>query len=143
MKTDRERKNAEIVVIRWSARILGVIMGGFFLLMFIGARLESNPLSEPIKPMAAIGLALLGIYAVAMFLALKWERVGFFLGVVGLGGFFVLLFMGLLSGNGGSSRALKGLPIFLAFWLPIWLYFAVLGTRKAGAGTNEGGSLNR
>ena len=40
MKTDRERKNAAIVVIRWSARVLGLIMAGFLLLMFIGESLE-------------------------------------------------------------------------------------------------------
>lgn len=56
MKTDRERKNAAIVVIRWSARVLGLIMAGFLLLMFIGQSLESNsnPLSEPIEPIASI-----------------------------------------------------------------------------------------
>ncbi len=71
MKTDRERKNAAIVVIRWSARVLGLIMAGFLLLMFIGQSLESKSLPVSIEPIAAIGLALMGIYVVAMFLALK------------------------------------------------------------------------
>ena len=124
MKTDRERKNTAIVVIRWSARILGLIMAGFLLLMFIGQSLESNSLPKAIEPFAAIGLALMGIYVVAMFLALKWERVGSFLGVAALGGFFVIMFLGLLPGNVSGGFSSKGVlnPIFLALWLPILLY---------------------
>src|ERR1035437_7024674 len=69
---DTER-GAKIWVIRWSARVLGVIFAGFFLFMAIGESLQSP---TPIKPLAAIWLGLAGIYAVAMFLALKWERAG-------------------------------------------------------------------
>ena len=134
MKTDRERKNAAIVVIRWSARVLGLIMAGFLLLMFIGQSLESNPLSEPIEPIAAIGLALMGIYVVAMFLALKWERVGSFLGVASLGGFFVIMFLGLLPGNVSGGFNFKGVlnPIFLILWLPILLYLLCWGLERRG-----------
>ena len=134
MKTDGKRKNAAIVVIRWSARILGLIMAGFLLLMFIGESLESNSLPESIEPFAAIGLALMGIYVVAMFLALKWERVGSFLGVAALGGFFVILFLGLLPGNVSGGFSPKGVlnPIFLAFWLPILLYLLCWGLEGRG-----------
>lgn len=136
MKTDRERKNAAIVVIRWSARVLGLIMAGFLLLMFIGESLESNsnPLSEPMEPIAAIGLALMGIYVLAMFLALKWERVSLFLGVAALGGFFVILFLGLLPGNVSGGFSSKGVlnPLFLAFWLPILLYLLCWGLERWG-----------
>jgi hypothetical protein len=132
MKTDRERKNAAIVVIRWSARVLGLIMAGFLLFMFIGESLESNPLSEPIEPIAAIGLALMVIYVVAMFLALKWERVGSFLGMAALGGFFVIMFLGLLPGNVSGGFSAKGVlnPLLLAFWLPILLYVLCQGLEK-------------
>lgn len=124
MKTDRERKNASIVVIRLSARVLGLIMAGFLLLMFIGQSLESHPPSDPIEPIAAIALALMGIYVVAMFLALKWERVGSYLGVAALGGFFVIMFLGLLPGNVSGGFSTKGIlnPVFLVLWLPILLY---------------------
>ena len=119
MKTDRERKNAAIVVIRWSARILGLIMAGFLLLMFIGESLgsNSNPLSEPIEPIAAIGLALMGIYVVAVFLALKWEHVGLLLGLAALGSKFVLLGIRI----GFSHKGVLN-PFFLTLWLPILLY---------------------
>ena len=132
MKTDRERKNAAIVVVRWSARLLGLIIAGFCLFMFIGESLESNPLSGPIEPIAAIGLALMGIYVVAMFLALKWERVGSFLGTVALGGFFVILFLGLLPGNVSGGVSARGVlnPVLLAFWLPILLYLLCWGLEK-------------
>ena len=139
MKRDRERKNAAIVVIRWSARVLGLIMAGFLLLMFIGQSLESHPPSDPIEPIAAIGLALMGIYVVAMFLALKWERVGSFLGVAALGGFFVIMFLGLLPGNvsGGFSTIGVLNPIFLVLWLPILLYLLCWGLERRGVGTND------
>jgi hypothetical protein len=132
MKTGRERKNTAIVVIRWSARVLGLIMAGFLLLMFIGQSLESYPPSEPIAPIAAIGLALMGIYVVAMFLALKWERLGSFLGAAALGSFFVILFLGLLPGNVSGGFSSKGIlnPLFLAFWLPILLYLLCRGLEK-------------
>ena len=132
MKTDRERKRAAIVVMRWSARVLGVIVAGFLLLMFIGQSLESNSLPKSIEPIAAIGLVLMGIYVVAMFLALKWERLGSFLGVVALGCFFVILFLGLFPGNvsgGFSSRGVLN-PIFLALWLPILLYLLCWGLER-------------
>ncbi len=45
MKTDRKRKNAAIVIIRWSVRVLGLIITGFLLLMFIGESLQSGSLS--------------------------------------------------------------------------------------------------
>ena len=139
MKTYRERKNAAIVVIRWSARVLGLILAGFLLLMFIGQSLESHPPSDPIEPIAAIGLALMGIYAVAMFLAFKWERVGSFLGMAALGGFFVIMFLGLLPGNVSGGFSTKGVlnPIFLALWLPILLYLLCWGLERRGVGTIE------
>jgi hypothetical protein len=107
-------------------------MAGFLLLMFIGQSLESYPPSEPIAPIAAIGLALMGIYVVAMFLALKWERLGSFLGAAALGSFFVILFLGLLPGNVSGGFSSKGIlnPLFLAFWLPILLYLLCRGLEK-------------
>lgn len=132
MDTNGGGKNLAIAVIRWSARVLGVIIASFCLLMFIGQLLEEYPHSEPIKPIAAIGLTLMGIYVVAMFLALKWERLGSLLGMAGLGGFFVMLFLGLFKGNvsgGFSSRGILN-PLFLAFWLPILLYLLCWGVEK-------------
>ena len=79
---DTER-GAKISVIRWSARVLTVIFAGFFLFMAIGESLQSRA-HEPIKPLAAIWLGLAGIYAVAMFLALKWERAAVLVGVAAL-----------------------------------------------------------
>jgi len=124
MRTDRKGKNVAIVTIRWSARILGLIIAGFSLLMFIGQSLESKSLPVSLEPIAAIGLALIGIYIVAMFLALKWERTGLLLGIAALGGFFVIMFLGLLPGNVSGGFSSKGVlnPIFLLFWLPILLY---------------------
>jgi len=135
MMTDREGKNAAIVVIRWSARVLGLIIASFLLFMFFGYSLEGrNPLSDSLAPFAAIGLTLMGIYIVAMFLALKWERAGSFLGAIVLGGFFIIMFLGLLPGNVSGGFSAKGVlnPVFLALWLPILLYLLCWGLEKRG-----------
>jgi heme A synthase len=134
MKTDRDRKNAAVVVVRWSARVLGLIFAGFLLLMFIGQSLESGLPLKSIEPVAAVGLALMGIYTVAMLLAPKWERLGYCLGGTALGGFFVMLFLGLLPGNVSGGFSTRGVmnPIFLAFWLPIVLYLLCWRLEKKG-----------
>jgi hypothetical protein len=134
VKIDRERENAAIVVMKWSARVLGLIMAGFLLLMFIGQSLESHSLPESIEPIAAIGLALMGIYVVAMFLALKWERRGALLGAAAYGGFYIILFLGLLPGNVSGGFSTRGVlnPIFLAFWLPIVLYLLCGAMERRG-----------
>ena len=139
MKTDRERKNAAIVVIRWSARILGLIIAAPLLLTFIGGFLIGNIRFEKMELFGAIALALMGIYGVAMFLALKWERLGSLLGVATLGGFFVIMFLGLLPGYTPHDFSYRGIlnPILLAFWLPILLYLLSWGLEKLGARTNE------
>lgn len=133
--TDIERKDTAIVMIRWSARILGVIMASFLLLMFFGYVFEGHsPSSDSLAPFAAIGLTLMGIYVVAMFLALKWERTGPFVGAIVLGGFFIIVFLGLLPGNVSGGFSAKGVlnPVFLALWLPILLYLLCWGLEKRG-----------
>ncbi|MFC1572063.1 hypothetical protein ACFL6M_00535 [Candidatus Eisenbacteria bacterium] len=124
MKAGRERKNTAIVVMRWSARVLGLIIVGFGLLMFIGQSLQSGPPGKETEPIAVVGLALVGVYMIAMLLALKWERRGALLGAAALGGFYIILFLGLLPGNVSGGFSTRGVlnPIFLAFWLPIVLY---------------------
>jgi hypothetical protein len=137
MMTDREGKTAAVVVIRWSARVLGLIIASFLLFMFFGYSLEGrNPLSDSLAPFAAMGLMLMGIYVLAMFLALKWERAGSFLAAFVLGGFFIILFLGLLPGNVSGGFSAKGVlnPVFLALWLPILLYLLCWGLEKRGTG---------
>lgn len=102
-------------------------MAGFLLLMFFGYFLEGrNPFADSLAPFAALGLVLMGFYALAMFLALKWERTGLFLGAIVLAGFFVILFLGLLPGNVSGGFSVRGVlnPVFLALWVPLLLYFA-------------------
>jgi len=124
MKTDRGWKETAIPIMRWSARVLGLIIVGFSLLMFIGQSLQSGPPGKETEPIAVVGLVLVGIYMIAMLMALKWERRGALLGAAALGGFYIILFLGLLPGNVSGGFSTKGVlnPIFLVFWLPIVLY---------------------
>jgi hypothetical protein len=133
MTTEKEGSNAVTTVIRWSARVLGGIMASFLLLMFFGYFLEGrNPSVDSLAPFAALGLVLMGIYVLAMFLALKWERTGSVLGAIVLGGFFTILFLGLLPGNVSGGFSAQGVlnPIFLALWVPLLLYFTCWGLEK-------------
>ena len=116
---DTER-GAKTWAIRWSARVLGVIIAGFSLFMGIGESLQSH---GSIKPLAAIGLGLAGIYAVAMFLALKWERAALLVGVAALlGAHLDLLFLGLFEYPGHLTLVSVVNPLLLAFWVPVLLY---------------------
>ena len=133
--TARDAKMQHIVVIRWSARVLGLIMAGFLMLMFFGYFLEGrHPSSDSLAPLAAIGLTLVGIYVAAMFLAIKWERAGLLLGATALGGFFTIMFLGLLPGNVSGGLSVKGVlnPVLLALWLPILLYLLCWGLERRG-----------
>lgn len=126
MTTESEASSKVTAVIRWSARILGVIMASFMLFMFFGYFLEGrSPSFDSLAPFAALGLVLMGIYVLAVLLALKWERTGSVLGAIALGIFFAIMFLGLLPGNVAGGLSAKGVlnPVFLALWLPLLLYF--------------------
>jgi cytochrome bd-type quinol oxidase subunit 2 len=138
METEREGKNAAITVIRWSARLFGAIFAGFFLFMFIGESMETHTHtgSGPLTPLLAIWLALVVICAVAMLLALKWERPAVLVGVAALFGAHV---DGLFSGLFEYPRhlTLKSVvnPLLLFFWVPVLLY--LLCWRLEGRGRRK------
>ena len=110
-----------------------MIVVSFLLLMFFGYWLEGrSPSFESLEPFAAIGRVLMGVYVLAMLLALKWERAGSVLGAIALGGFFAIMFSGVLPGNVAGGFSAKGVlnPVFLALWLPPLLYFACCWLEK-------------
>jgi hypothetical protein len=117
METEPEGKNTTITVIRWSARLLWLILMGFFL-PFLGEGTPGNSMG----PLAAIWFGLSGIYAVAMCLALKWERAAVLVGVAALLAAHVDgLFLGLFEYPGHALINVVN-PILLAFWVPVLLY---------------------
>jgi hypothetical protein len=128
MGTERKEKSAGITTIRWIARGFGMLISGFLLFMFIGetweAHLRHAAASGDIKPIAAIGLGLMGIYIIAMLLALRWEHTGTLLSMGALGAFFVMIFLGLFPGNVSGGFSPRGVlnPFLLASWLPVLLY---------------------
>jgi len=117
METEREGKNAAITVIRWSARVLWVIFVGFFL-PFLG---QGGGVMQ-LRGLAAIWFGLLGIYVVAMLLALKWERAAVPVAVAALLAAHVDgLFLGLFEYPGHALINVVN-PVLLAFWVPVLLY---------------------
>lgn len=116
--------------LRWAARVLGLAMALFFVTMFVGESLESRqPMSilesaRAIGPVGVAGLAMFGVYAVAMLIAWRWERIGVLLAAGALGVFFVMLFFGLFQGNAEGGLSVRGVlnPWLLMFWLPIALF---------------------
>ena len=117
MDTDRPGRRATIATVRRSARVIGVVIAVFMLAMFIGEAMQSETPPGQIEPTAVLGLAPLGVYVVAMLLALKWERVGSLLGAGALCIFIVMLF------RGSPADGKSVLPFFLVFWVPILLYW--------------------
>jgi hypothetical protein len=121
METEREGKNAAITVIRWSARVLTVISVIFAGLLWLVAIGEGTP-GNSMGPLAATWFGLLGIYAVAMFLALKWERAAVPVGVAALLAAHVDgLFLGLFEYPGHALVNVVN-PCLLVFWVPVLLY---------------------
>jgi hypothetical protein len=121
METEREGKNAAITVIRRSARVLTVISVILAGLLWLMAMSEGTP-GNSMGPLAAIWFGLSGIYAVAMCLALKWERAAVLVGVAALLAAHVDgLFLGLFEYPGHALINVVN-PILLAFWVPVLLY---------------------
>jgi len=120
-------ENEFIPPFRWSARVLGVIVAGFLLFMFIGETFSGtrHAASPPIKPGALVGLTLGGGYVIGMFLALrlKWERAGAILsGTSGALLFLVIWRAGSRNHNPPEIAALMGIILGLVFFLPVALY---------------------
>ena len=128
METNRAAQNASPSTLRWSARVLGLLLSGICVFFFVGEFLESNRrgarLGSGIEPAAIVGLGLFGIYVLAMLLALRWERVCVWLGAGALGSFYGMMFLGLLQGNVQGGLSSEGVlnPVLLIFWIPIVLY---------------------
>lgn len=118
-----------IAAARWFARLLGVLTGGFFLVMFIG---ESASMPGDLLRMSAwdaVQLIGMGCYAVGMLLAVKWERRAVLVATAG----YLLHYILLAARTGFSARGALN-PFFLLFWIPILLYLACwLVERRATA----------
>ena len=117
-------ENEVIPFFRWSARVLGVILAGFSLLMFIGetyaARRTSSP---PIDPKTLVGLILAGGYVIGMFLALAWERAGAIVGGTSLGLIVIWFFVSGVRSHGDPALAALWCSILgFAYLLPVALY---------------------
>ena len=118
-----------ITVIRWTARVLGVLIAGFFLFMFIGESSQRHDWGSllHLNPVDVVVLAMMGLYCIGMVIAVFRERTGSLLSLGALGVFFLLLGLrtafqhGLRAAFTSSPRGVLN-PFLLMFWLPVILY---------------------
>jgi hypothetical protein len=111
--------NAAIPLIRWSARILGLLLAGFFLFMFIAESFETRNHYPGIDLMTVVRLIPAFAYVVGMFLALKSERAGAKLAGASLGLLAIVLFV---SPEQQVRHNMLLVIVGLAFSLPVILY---------------------
>ena len=88
---NQKNKNRTVTIIRWIARILGVLFIAFFLLMFIGEELSSKQETSSIAVRELIGLVFDFVYFVGLILAWKWEGLGGLIAAIGLIAFAVTI----------------------------------------------------
>jgi len=69
-------KSRTLTIIRWIARISGLVFAAFWLLMFIGEGLSSAHETNPIVLRNLIGLIAVFLYLLGLILAWKWEGFG-------------------------------------------------------------------
>ncbi len=80
---DSKSKNQIIPIIRWIARIVGLLYIAFFLLMLIGEGLSSSQETNLLTFRAGLGFVFVFIFFAGLILAWKWEGIG---GLVAIGG---------------------------------------------------------
>jgi hypothetical protein len=122
--------SSEVTAIRWFARIVGVLWGGFFLIMFIGEGLQSRHPGSILhaNPLDAAFVVMAVLYSGGLLAALKWERKGALLSLGALVGLQLVAGLKTFLAHHGLAAALFGLPGgmfnigFLLFWLPVVLY---------------------
>jgi hypothetical protein len=116
-------------VIRWTARVLGVLIAGFFLAMFIGETWQRHEWRDllHLNPVDVVLLTMMGLYIVGMLVAILRERTGSLLSLGALAGFFLLFGVRTALQHGlrvAFSSSFQGVfnPVLLMFWLPVILY---------------------
>ena len=75
MKSARSSSKS-IKILRWIARIWGLLYLLFFLLFFIGESITSSQDTNPMTLRGGLGLAFVFVYFAGLILAWKWEGTG-------------------------------------------------------------------
>jgi hypothetical protein len=128
-------QGVKIAGIRRSARVFAVIAAVLVALIWLlmiaegldmrarGHAPGPNETCFGLAPLAAIWFGLIGIYAVAMSLALKWERAAVLVSVaVLLGAHVDGLFLALFEYPGHLTTVAVVNPLLLPLWVPVLLY---------------------
>ena len=110
-----------IQFLRWSARLIGVLLAAFFLFMFIGESVETRDHYSPMDAMTVVRLAPAFAYAIAMFLAFKWERAAAILGGASLAT-LALIIAFFVPHDHSAVGAIGASIVALAFSFPVILY---------------------
>ncbi len=87
----KQNQSRIITIIRWIARIVGLLYIAFFLLMLIGEGLSSSQETNPLTFRAGLAFVFVFIYFAGLILAWKWEGIGGWVAIGGTIGFFVTI----------------------------------------------------
>jgi hypothetical protein len=113
MEVKNRNKPLWLSILRWSARILALLVAIFLLFMFIGESIGGRPANaQPLQARDYFLLSLFGLYFIGLIIGL-WRE--------GLGGLISLVFMAIhiifL-----TSEGIKNLTYFYVMFLPSVLY---------------------
>ncbi|MEI8279793.1 MAG: hypothetical protein WCG87_08500 [Bacteroidota bacterium] len=86
------KKSARIIIItRWIARILAILIAGFILLMFVGESLESHGPSTPISTKNIFLLTIFFFAWLGLVLSWKYEWIGSLITIIGIATMSVIM----------------------------------------------------
>ena len=109
-----KEKNRTVAILRWIARITGLVFAVFWLLMFIGETLSSTEGANPIAIRDLIGLIAVFFYLIGLIIAWKWEGLGGIAAIV-----FVVVFALAMPDAPIPIYVIISMPgiLFIACWL--------------------------
>jgi hypothetical protein len=113
MRTIQRAGDSSTKVMRWIARVLGLLAGGLFVLFLICSAAKICPTLSWSSPRGMPLFIVLAMAAVGVLIAWRWELIGGAIAAVGAVALSALVYFG--SGRAVFSTALMiGLPFFIS-----------------------------
>jgi hypothetical protein len=124
MENTNQKKPVWLGIIRWTARIISLLLVGFFLLMFIGESIGEHAKATDLTFIDIVGLSIWFLNLLGMLIAFKWEGFG-----GGLSLFFVLVHIVIIAINHTIPFPLFFFAIPGILYLTSWYFHKKLGVK--------------